>query len=100
MAEQTRKILYHSGLVTVSELTQEDIVEFRKLRCGVSQTVDRIRSVAVDPEEGIVQILDKTCNGLEKSRINVVNRGHLDYLYGKNTKRAREYESKYCGAGA
>lgn len=100
MAEKTRKILYHSGLVTVSKLTPDDIAEFQKLRCGVIQTADRIRCVAVDPEEGIVQIMDQTVNGLEKSRINVVNRGHLDYLYGKNTKRAREYESKYCKAGA
>lgn len=99
MPEQNRKILYHSGLVTVSKLTRDDIAEFRKLRCGFSQTQDRIRCVAVDPEARIVQIMDQTANGLERSRINVVNRGHLDYLYGKETEQARQYEAKYCGMG-
>ena len=97
MSEQRRRVLYQYGLVRVSELTDEDVAELRKWRCGVHQTADRIRTVVVEPDN-TVRFLDQKANGIEESKIRVVNRGHLDYLHGKDTKRARQYEKEYCGA--
>lgn len=59
------KCIYHNGMVTVKVLTEEEKAEYRKLKPGVYQNVDRIRGVAV--ENGEMQIVETTID--EVSRI-------------------------------
>ena len=94
MSGKDRKILYKNGLVTITQLSKGEVKELRKLRCGIYQDADRVRSVA--ERDGIVQIMDTTENGIERSRIRVENQGHSDYLHHLDTFDAREYEQKYC----
>lgn len=55
------KCIYHNGMITVKALTEEEKAEYRKLKPGIYQTVDRIRWVAV--ENGMMQILETTVDG-------------------------------------
>lgn len=55
------KRIYRNGMITVKALTEEEKAEYRKLKPGIHQTVDRIRWVAV--ENGELRILDTTADG-------------------------------------
>lgn len=61
------KLIYRNGMVTVKALTKEEKAEYRKLKPGLYQTVDRIRSVAV--ENGEMRILETTADSYNYSRI-------------------------------
>lgn len=61
--EEGRSI-YHNGMVTVKVLTEEEKAEYRKLKPGLYQTVDGIRSVAA--ENGEMQILETTADGVNR----------------------------------
>lgn len=61
------KLIYRNGMVTVKVLTKEEKAEYRKLKPGLYQTVDRIRSVAV--ENGEMRILETTADSYNYSRI-------------------------------
>lgn len=63
------RVLYHSGMVTVTELTETEKAEYRKLKPGVYQTSDRIRSVAV--QDGEMRILDMTVEGINRIRFRL-----------------------------
>lgn len=63
------KVLYKFGMVTVTELTEAEKNEYSKLKPGVYQTHDRIRSVAV--RDGEMQILDMTADGMNKIRLRL-----------------------------
>lgn len=67
--EDEGRVLYHSGLVTVTKLTEEEMSEYRKLKPGVYQYQDRIRSVAI--QDGEMQILDTTSDGINKIRFKL-----------------------------
>lgn len=58
------KRIYRNGMITVKALTEEEKAEYRKLKPGVYQTVDRIRSVAA--ENGEMRILDTTADGVSR----------------------------------
>mgnify|MGYP003319151226 CR=1 FL=1 len=63
------RVLYHNGMVTVTELTETEKAEYRKLKPGVYQTSDRIRSVAV--QDGEMRILDMTADGVNRIRFRL-----------------------------
>ena len=63
------RVLYHNGMVTVTELTETEKSEYRKLKPGVYQTSDRIRSVAV--QDGEMRILDMTADGVNRIRFRL-----------------------------
>lgn len=67
--ENEKEILYKSDLVTVTTLTEEEMAEYRKLKPGVHQTVDRIRWVAI--EDGKMQIIDYTANGVNRIKFSL-----------------------------
>lgn len=66
--EESKRI-YHNGMVTVKALTEEEIAEYRKLKPGVHQTVDKILWVAV--ENGEMQILETTVDGGSRIRFKL-----------------------------
>ena len=67
--ENEKRITYRNGLVTVTTLTEEEMAEYRKLKPGVYQTVDRIRWVAT--EDGKMQIIDYTANGVNRIKFRL-----------------------------
>ena len=66
--EESKRI-YCNGMVTVKALTEEEKAEYRKLKPGVHQTVDRIRWVAV--ENGEMRILETTVDGGSRIRFKL-----------------------------
>lgn len=63
------KRIYRNGMITVKALTEEEKAEYRKLKPGVYQTVDRIRGVAV--ENGEMRILETTADGVSRIWFNL-----------------------------
>lgn len=63
------RVLYHNGMVTVTELTEEEKAEYRKLVPGVYMTEDMLRSVAV--EDGEMQILETCADGVNRIRFKL-----------------------------
>jgi hypothetical protein len=60
---------YRNGLVTVRELTPDEIEEFRGLKPGVTQTQSMIRCVAI--QDGVMSVLDTTCEGFSRSLLKL-----------------------------
>lgn len=63
------RVLYHNGMVTVTELTENEKKMYRKLKPGVYQTADLLRSVAV--ENGEMQILETTADWINRIRFKL-----------------------------
>ena len=63
------RVLYHNGMVTVTELTENEKERYRKLKPGVYQTEELIRSVAV--ENGEMQVLETSANGVNRIRFKL-----------------------------
>ena len=62
-------IVYHNGMVTVKILTAEEAAEYRKLKPGVTQTAEMLRSVAI--EDGYVYVLEQTGNGVNRIKVKL-----------------------------
>lgn len=63
------RVLYHNGMVTVTELTDNEKEMYRKLKPGVYLTEELIRSVAV--EDGKMQVLETSENGVNRIRFKL-----------------------------
>ena len=63
------KVLYRNGMVTVTALTEEEEAEYRKLKPGVYQTKETIRSVAV--QDGEMRILEARADGINRISLKV-----------------------------
>lgn len=63
---------HHNGMVTVKILNAEEAAEYRKLKPGVTQTADMIRSVAI--ENGYVHVLEQTCDGVNRIKVSKVSK--------------------------
>lgn len=63
------RVLYHTGMVTVTELTENEKSVYRKLRPGVYQTEELIRSVSV--KDGEMQVLEISTNGVNRIRFKL-----------------------------
>lgn len=83
------RILYQEGLVKVRMLGDDEIAEFRKLRCGIYQTATAIRSVAI--HDGCLHILEQTRDGFSRIRMKIESKGHLHYVRHMDTRKARAY---------
>lgn len=66
---ENEKRIVRNGLVTITALTEEEMAEYRKLKPGVHQTVDRIRWVAI--EDGKMQIIDYTANEVNRIKFSL-----------------------------
>lgn len=63
------RVLYHNGMVTVTELTENEKEMYRKLKPGVYQTEELIRSVAV--KNGEMWVLESSANGVNRIRFKL-----------------------------
>ena len=63
------RVLYHNGMVTVTELTENEKEMYQKLKPGVYLTEELIRSVAV--EDGEMQILETSERGVNRIRFKL-----------------------------
>ena len=62
-------IVYHNGMITVKILTEEEAAEYRKLKPGVTQTAEMLRSVAI--EDGYVHVLEQTGDGVNRIKVKL-----------------------------
>lgn len=61
--------VYHNGMVTVKILNAEEAAEYKKLKPGVTQTADMIRSVAI--EDGHIYVLEQTASGVNRIKVKL-----------------------------
>lgn len=57
------------GILRVEEVSEEEAAELLKLKPGIYQTEDRIRSVAID--DGYMWILDTTNDGMHRYKLKI-----------------------------
>lgn len=77
---------YHNGMVTVKILNAEEAAEYRKLKPGVTQTSEMIRSVAI--EDGYVHVLEQTGNGVNRIKVKLYRRNMMDI--GERIRKRRK----------
>lgn len=57
------------GILWFEEVSEEEAAELLKLKPGIYQTEDRIRSVAID--DGYMWILDTTTDGMHRYKLRL-----------------------------
>ena len=67
--ESSAKVLYQNGMVTISELTEDEAQKYREMSAGVQQEKDVIRWIA--DKDGERQILEQRADSFNRIRLRI-----------------------------